>query len=188
MKKLIVLLLAITMMLCFTACKDDTQTASGSDSVKAVSECTETDVRTLIDKNADCYFLFYVSPLEIDGGTDSDGYSKAQTSFFASYSELCDFVNTTYVQEKADELLNYPSAETPLYIERNGSLYVNSDTVKLVDYDIIWDDTYTIEFLTNSTTECTFSLTTTDFDGEEYTTQGKAINENGEWLLSDMIY
>ena len=189
MKKLLAILMVLALCLSFSACKNNDEKPADTQKEVTLSECTEQDVRILIERNLDCYYLFYVAPLSQGGGTDSDGYTKADTSFFASYSEMCDFVTTTYTKEKSDYLLHqYPSVENPLYIEKNGAVYVDLDVVEPVEYNILWDDSYTVEFTENSTEKCSFTLTTTDFDGNEYKTDGSAVNDNGKWLLTDMVY
>ena len=186
MKRFIALILSLLLCLSVSACKTDD---SASQQNVSSSECTEQEVRMLIEHNLDCYFLFYISPLTQGGGTDSDGYTKADNSYFATYKDFSDFVKNTYTQEKSAYLLgSYPSEENPLYIEKNDLVYVDLDAVTPVEYKINWDDSYTVEFTENSTTHCAFELTTTDFDGNEYVTNGSAAFENGKWLLEDMVY
>lgn len=188
MKKLLAILFILAFCLSLSACKNEEQ-ISDTTQTAAQSECSEQDIRVLMESNLDCYYLFYIAPLSEGGGTDSDGYTQAEKSFFTSYSELNDFVTNTYTKEKSDYLLHqYPSAENPLYIEKNNEVYVDLDAVKPVEYKISWDDSYTIEFTENSNTKCSFTLTTTDFDGNEYQTSGSAVFENGKWLLADMVY
>ena len=189
MKKLLAILLILTLCLSLSACKNNDENPSDKAQTVAQIECTEHDIRLLMETNLDCYYLFYVAPLSEGGGTDSDGYTKAETSFFANYSELSDFVTKTYTKEKSDFLLyQYPSKENPLYIEKDGAIYVDLDAVDPDEYFIMWDDSYTIKFTENTTEKCSFTLTTTDFDGNEYVTDGSAVFENGKWLLTDIVY
>lgn len=188
MKKIIALVLSLLLCLSVTACKNN-QDDSASPSQTAPTECTEQDVRILMEHNLDCYYLFYVSPLAQGGGTDSDGYTKADNSYFASYKELSDFVENTYTQEKSAYLLSsYPTKSNPLYIEKNGLVYIDLDAITPVEYNVIWDDSYTVEFTENSTTKCSFNLTTEDFEGKEYVASGSAVFENGKWLLEDIVH
>ena len=189
MKKLLAIMLILTFCLSLSACKNKDENSSDTKTTPAQTECTEHDIRLLMETNLDCYYLFYVAPLGEGGGTDSDCYTKAETSFFTSYSELSDFVTKAYTNEKSDFLLNkYPSKDNPLYIDKNGSIYVDLDAVKPVEYNVLWDDSYTVTFTENSPQKCSFTLTTTDFDGNEYITSGSAVFENGKWLLTDMVY
>lgn len=189
MKKILAIALILVFCLSLSACKSDNKTTTDTAKATAQTECSEQDIRLLMETNLDCYYLFYVAPLSEGGGTDSDGYTKAETSFFTSYSELNDFVTKTYTKEKSDFLLHqYPSKENPLYIEKDGAIYVDLDAVDPDEYFIMWDDSYTIKFTENTTEKCSFTLTTTDFDGNEYVTDGSAVFENGKWLLTDIVY
>ncbi len=186
MKRLIALIFILIITISFSACKKDPAPAQDTPSNE---HCTQQDIRMLMERNLDCYYLFYVAPISEISFTDSDGYSKVNSTFFASYAELCEFVESTYTAEKAFYLLNeYPSAKEPLYFEKNSDFYVNLNVVEPVTYEIMWDDTYTIEFIDNSNEVCTFELSTTDFDGNPYTTSGKAVMQNGDWVLTDIIY
>lgn len=187
MKKLIALLLAVALMLCLGAC-NKVDTTQYSNITHAKQECSEQQIRQLIEKNLDCYFLFYVSPLGYSEEDSTDGYYKADTSYFDDYEALYSFVNDTYVAEKSQELLDYPNKETPLYKELAGELYINPDVVPPVDYQVMWDESYTVKFTSNSTSACSFEITTVDFDGNEYVTQGSAVNQNKHWYLTDFVY
>lgn len=190
MKRFLSIILVTLLCISFSACKNEND-SNNTDAMNNVaqSECSEQELRLLMESNLDCYYLFYVAPLTEGGGTDSDGYTKADTSFFATYKELCDFVNNTYAEKTASYLLNsYPSAENPLYIEKNSLVYVDLDAVEETEYEVMWDDSYTIEFIESSLSRCSFKLTTEDFDGDEYVADGSAVFENGKWLLEDMVY
>ncbi|MBQ4128146.1 MAG: hypothetical protein IJD68_00050 [Ruminococcus sp.] len=187
MKKLIALFLAVALLLCLSAC-NKVDTSQYSHITQAKQECSEQEIRQLIEKNLDCYFLFYVSALDYSQEENIDGYYKADTSYFESYEALYNFVNDTYVAEKAQELLNYPSKETPLYKEIDGELYVNPDVIAPVNYEVMWDDSYTLKFKSNSTSACSFEIVTTDFDGNKYVTQGAAVNQKKHWYLTDFVY
>lgn len=188
MKRLSALLLALLMCLSFTACKKDkdkdTKTATAD---TAQTECTEQQVKRLVEKNLDCYFIYYVSPLTHTTQQNSDGYYGTDGSYFSSYKELEDLVKSTYTAEKATQLLSYPSENAPLYKNVEGLIFTKPDVIKPVEYNIIWDS-YTVEFTENGTKKCSFKLNTTDLDGKEYTTDGEAVFENGTWLLTDLIY
>lgn len=185
MKKLLSVLLILILCLTFTACKKDT--ADATDSTPAQTECSEQDIKQLVEQNIDCYYLFYVAPLSTDGEPGKDGYSKADTGFFSDYTALYDFVSSTYTSSKTKALLEYPTTDKPLYKDVENEIYVNADVIDAQTYSISWDD-FDVEFTKNSTTQCEFTLYTTTFDGEEYTTEGEAIYQNSNWLLTDIIY
>ncbi len=187
MKKLIALLLSVLFVLSLTAC-NKVDTTQYSNITQAQQECSELEIRQLVEKNLDCYFLFYVAPLNATGEKDENGYYEADTSYFENYEALYSFVNETYVAEKAQELLNYPSKDTPLYKEIDSKLCVNPDVVPPVNYEVMWDDSYTLKFTQNSTSACSFEITTTDFNGNKYVTHGSAVNQNNHWYLTDFVY
>lgn len=188
MKKILVFLLAVVMCLSFCACKKN-ENPPQTGNTQTVAPCSDQQIRLLMEQNLNYYYLFYVDPLEITGSTDSDKYGVADTSYVADYNALKDMINSTYVSEKATQLLNYPSSDTPLYKEKNGKLYVNPGVATSVEYNVIWDpDVYEVKILSSSETECTFELVGETFDGESYKTSGSAVVQNGKWLLTDVIH
>lgn len=186
MKKLIALLSALIMCFAFTACKNN-PTNNTSDTPTATVECTEQDIRTLMERNLDCYFMFYVSPLGHTTQQNSDGYFGVDEAYISDYASLKDMVYGTYTAATAERLLNHPSADTPLYKDVDGKIFMKDDVIDPVTYNIAWDD-YKVEITENSTEKCSFTLTTTDFDGKEYKADGIAVNENGTWLFETIIY
>ncbi|MBQ2944880.1 MAG: hypothetical protein IJD93_09390 [Ruminococcus sp.] len=190
MKKLLALFLALMMCLSFTACKDK-DTDTGTDTVVAshLSDSElELELRFLIESNLDCYFLFYVAPLNHTTQQNSDGYYGTDGSFLSTYAALEDLVYSTYAKDKAEDLMNYPSEQEPLYKDSNGNIFVKPDVITPVDYNILWEDDYTITFTDRTDKNCSFVLNTVDLDGNAYETEGSAVIENNRWLLEDLIY
>lgn len=186
MKKLLALLLIFILCLSVSACKNDETT--DIDGVSASStECTEQDIYRLVERNLDYYYIFCVAPLSYEGDKTDDGYYKADTSFLSDYNAMESLVKSTYISEKASKLLSYPNEEKPLYKNIDGEIYINPDYAENIDYNILWDDTYTVKFTEKSKEECTFELSTTDFDGNTYVTEGKAVFQYGGWVLTDII-
>ncbi len=184
MKRLLALILTILMCLSFTACKDGT-------TQKNATHLTETEleqeIRVLIEQNLDCYFLFYVSPLPHTTQQNSDGYYGTDGSYFENFDALKNLLKSTYISSKVEELLVYPSADTPLYKDVEGYIFTKPDVIKPVKYNLSWED-YTVEFSEISDEKCTFTLKTTDFDGKKYETNGSASLENGKWLLENIVH
>lgn len=180
-KRLFALTLAVLMCLAFTACKNDTQTQS-----EDAPACSEQTIRELMEKNLDCYFLFYVSPIPHTTQQNSDGYYGTEPAYFESYEDLKDFVYATYTTEKAQQLLEYPQKTAPLYKDSQGLVFVDPTLVPKTEYNVAWEE-YEIE-MESTDTSCTFTLTTTDFDGKEYTAEGKAVLENNQWRFADLVY
>lgn len=187
MKKILALLLAVCLCLSITACNKNVDT-TGISNITEGDECTELELRRLIETNIDCYYIFCVAPLSFSGDADDDGYYKADTNFFADYQALSDFVYAAFTDETAAALLSSPDESAPLYKNVDGAVYVNPDVVQTETYDVIWDDTYEIKFLSNSPTTCSFRLTSVTIEGEEYVTQGEAVHQGDSWILKDLVY
>ncbi len=191
MKKLLSLILILVLCLTFTACQTSQKTVDVSklDNItEAQAECSELEIRQLIERNLDCYFLFYVAPLSSpDGEPDEDGYCKADTSYFQSYEELENLIYSTYTAEKAAEILSYPEKDKPLYKNVDGDIYVNEDVIKPKEYEILWDD-FDLELTESTKTQCNFNLYTTDFYSNEYNTDGFAVHQGDKWLLTYIIH
>ncbi len=192
MKKLLALFLILMMCLSFSACKDKGDDANADAGTPIASEMNddelEQEIRFLIERNLDCYFIFNVAPLKHTTQQNSDGYYGTDGSFLESYADLENLVRSTYSKSEADELLNFPSADKPLYKNSNGLIFVNPDVITPVKYNILWEDSYTINFTERTDDECSFTLKTVDIDGKEYTTEGSAVIENNSWLLTDLVY
>lgn len=192
MKKILALALVILLSFSLVSCKKESEVQKTSETkAQAVADeeipPEEITIRTLLEQNLDCYFLFYVSPLEHTDQQNSDAYYGTTQSVFKSYEELEELVNSTYTKKKAKELLNYPSKEMPLYKNVEGLIFVYPAVIEPVEYDIIWD-TYSVEPTKVSDKEYTFTAKTVDLDGKEYVTEGKVVKENDEWRLADLVY
>lgn len=190
MKRIILLLLVLVMAFSVVACSDEeaSVTEDIDNITDAQEDCTEQTILELINYNIDCYYMFYVSPVDTVGEADKDGYYKAVDNFFESYNDLKEFLAKTYTSEKCDELLAYPSEDKPLYKNVDGEIYVNPDVITPVDYTIAWDDVITVEFTEKTKQKCSFDLVTYDFDGNKYYTNGSVVHQDKAWVLSDMIY
>lgn len=186
---LLVLVLILSMSFCLASCKkNDTNDSSKVADTETVTPLTEQDIRILMEKNLDCYFLFYVAPLNHTTQQNSDGYYGTDDTYMKTYDELKELVETTYISEKATELLNYPSEDLVLYKNVDGLIFEYPAAIKPVEYNIIWDDTYTIDMEKVSDTEYALTFTTYDFDSNDYVTEGNIVFENGKWRFSDVIY
>ncbi len=188
MKKLLSILLILCMCLAFTACKNnDTDIVDETNITQAKTECSEQEIRELIERNLDCYFMFFVAPISTVGEENEDGYYKADDSFFADYADMYDFVSSTYTSGRTKWLFNHPKKDKPLYKEIDGDIYVNPSVIKADEYEVAWDE-FELDFVLSSNTQCDFTLTTTDFDGKEYTVEGFAVHQGDSWLLTDLVY
>ncbi len=181
-KRLFALTLAVLLCLSFTACKNNTANTNEEEA----PACSEQIIRELMEKNLDCYFLFYISPLNHTTQQNSDGYFGTDQGIFETYEDLKNFVFATYTSERATALLEYPEKDAPVYKDSQGLIFVDPALVPKTEYNVSWED-YDIE-MDATDTSCTFTLTTTDFDNKEYTAQGSAVLENNEWRLTDLVY
>lgn len=184
MKRFLALFLMFVMCLSFSACQKNADNQSGDNTS---AQCTEQELRMLIERNIDCYYLFYVAPLSTDGDADKDGYKKADTNFFENYDAMYEFLSSTYTSSRTKWLLKYPTTGKPLYKNVDGDIYVNADVIKKQTYEVAWDE-YDIEFTKNKKNNCEFTLTTGTFTGDAYVTTGSAVLEDGEWKLTDIVY
>lgn len=184
MKRTLTLIMILILCVSLCACKKNKQAQAP---VPTNAECTEQELLTLIEQNADCYYFFYVSPLEHTTQQNSDGYMGVAPGVFADYESLKTLVESTYTKVCADNLLNYPSADAPLYKEAGGGFFVNPEVEGNADYKLTWNE-ITVEITNSSKTECSFKVTTLDDSSSPYTTEGKAIYENGKWRLAELIY
>lgn len=187
MKRLLALILALMMCLSFTACKDK-ENSQNTEAKPLTKAELEHEIRVLMEQNLDCYYMFYVAPLSHTAQQNSDGYYGTDGAYLADYSALESKVHSTYVSETAEKLLSYPTATAPLYKDVDDKIFVKPDVITPVEYNILWDDNYTVELLETSDTKCTFKLTTIDFDSNPYTTNGCATYVDGKWLLDDLVY
>lgn len=183
MKRVITFILALMMCVSLAACKNETPETPQA----AAPQFTEEIAKQLVEKNLDCYFIFYVSPLTCTQQQNSDGYFGTDTSYLENYEALETLVKSTYTESRADIVLNYPSKENPLYKNVDGLIFEDPTAVEPVEYDILWDD-YSVEITQTSEDECSFTLKTTDMNSKEYTTTAQAVLENNEWKLTEVIY
>ncbi|MBR2714662.1 MAG: hypothetical protein IKB73_00445 [Ruminococcus sp.] len=185
MKKLLSLVLVVLFCFSFAACKSkDDSTAT----TKAQKSCTEQTIKQLMEKNLDCYYLFYVTPLSHTTQQNSDGYYGNDKSYLSTYEELENLVYGTYTDSTAKKLLSHPKSSTPLYKNSNGEIFINPDVIKPVEYNILWDENYLVTIDENTKSKCTFTLKTVDLDNKEYSTDGTAVYENGNWVFSEIVY
>lgn len=182
MKRILALIMIIILCVSLCACKKETD-----NTVAENTECSQQQLRELINRNIDCYYLFFVAPLSTEGDADDDGYKKALTNFFENYDAMVEFVSSTYTSDYADELLNYPKKKAPLYKNIDGAIYVNEDVIEKQTYEVAWDE-YDIEFTKNTKDKCEFTLMPVTFTGDNYVTTGSAVYEDGQWKLTDMVY
>lgn len=194
MKKIIAILLIVIMCVCVVGCKDDQQQQTAKKSASNVqkattalenTKCSEQAILLLLESNLDCHAVFYVTPLTSTTQQNSDGYLGVDKNMMADYNTLSELVRNTYCKERAEELLNYPSKETPLYKNVGGDLFVKPDVVKFEQYNIFWENP-SVKIIKEDANKCEFEITT-EKDSQPYTVKSSAVYEDGKWLLTDII-
>lgn len=143
--------------------------------------------RLLTDQNIVCFYTFQMDTLiYYDRNYHDEKGSNVKHYLFSSYSELRDFVYSTYVDQYAAELLSN------LYGWR-GELYQGDDSCLLYNPSVQGVDVlagnlfseYTCKIIEVSESRIKFSLTLTE--DEEMSLEKYAVIQNGEWRLEKMF-
>ena len=189
MKRLLALLMILVLCISLCACKKDKDPQNTPAQKTTNAECTEQELLTLIDRNIDCYIIYYVSPLAHTTQQNSDGYMGVEKGYFEDYNSLKNFVEDTYTSDCAEQyFLQYPSKDAPLYKEAGGGFFVNPE-IKPEDPDYNIDCVDPVVKITKSTkSECIFEAAPYENGPEEYKVIGKALYENGKWRLAQVIH
>ena len=177
----------------------------------------EDTISYLMKRNTICIYTYYTDCLikkEYDDNgnviVDEDGYLPIINDFYSSYSELKEYLYSTYRCEYVDSLLSYEQNDEAFgyggyykaqIIEKQERLYYYKYSPFMVGIKFI--DLYDIEIVSLEENECSF-LYTAKIDLESYNKkqlenngmmisesdisyEGKAIFEDGKWKLDKMI-
>lgn len=180
-------------------------------------KATEEAISYLMKRNTICIYTYYTDYLikkEYDDNgnviVDEDGYFPIINDFYSSYSELKEYLYSTYKCEYVDSLLSYEENDEAFgyggyyktqIIEKQEKLYYYKYSPFMVGIKFI--DLYDIEIVSLEENECSF-LYTAKIDLESYNKkqlenngmmisesdisyEGKAIFEDGKWKLDKMI-
>ncbi len=149
----------------------------------------------LFEDNLYCvlYMFYFGNHLETTG--ESGGYNllKVKTDKFASYSAYEVFLRATYTADVVQTLIvpaKYMSGS-------NGELCLNAAFVEdgrfydVSDYYVDWSD-YQLVVDSFSEKECYFTVTAMENNpgsGQTlYERSGKAVYQNGKWILTEVVY
>lgn len=119
---------------------------------------------------------------------------KVMDERFPDYKSLEAAVRGVYSKEEADLLLyNYPYEGDPKYLDQNGELYVNLRHDNPKGYFVNLEE-YTVTMGEAADGVCPFTVETTMTEpgetsaAEPYAIEGKALYQDGRWVLEKMIY
>lgn len=143
--------------------------------------------RLLVDQNIVCFYTFAMDIL-IYYDYNAKGYTGVTHYLFSSYSELSDFVYSTYIDQYAAELLSN------LYGWR-GELYRGDDSCLLWDPSVqginvlltgdLFSE-YTCEIIEMSESRMEFAVTFGE-NSEFSRIEVCAVLQDGEWRLEEMF-
>jgi len=145
----------------------------------------------LVNKNLECVFsIFVVDPLPFGMHCEDDtSLAPVQSEKFETFSDLESFVRSIYIDSEADALLYGDRAR---YLDFEGVFCIDMKELFGVGYYINWDNSR-ISIENQTEQECRFSVTAQEIDITDQTSEDidfdfHAINVNGSWKLSKLVY
>lgn len=199
MKKAVAFLMTLALIFSFAACNSDkpdsapTESPSfGEDNVNSyVGQGEKEILRTLVLANADFVSDVFIkshlpanqdSPVVINGVKYAPVNDKSKIK---TYSELMSMLNSVYTAEAVKSAIGNP----PVYVEHEGKLYYNLDYTSGYfkgekPYPYSWDNVE-IEVSLKTADSISFLVHTTDSLGTATVYPMVAVNENGNWKLSE---
>lgn len=183
-----------------------TEIASETAAEEAAAEITEQSesvfmaeeavINELFEKNIDCMInIFSLSSLPYsDVPVLGDNIFKVEDSRFPDYASFESYIREIYCTAEADRLLyNFPYENGSKYCDIDGALCININLDGSKGYYVDWSD-HTLQILSADDSVCEFTVTGYIEEPadvpvkEEYTVSGKALYENGRWVLEKMLY
>lgn len=174
---------------------EETIAGEEAETVDYETEQMTNKMRDLFDNNLYCVFHMFYFGNHLETTSESGGHNllKVKTDKFASYSAYEVFLKATYTADVVRELIlpaKYMSGS-------NGELCLNTVFVEdgqfydVSDYYVDWSD-YQLVVDAHSEKECYFTVTATENNpnvGQRaYECGGKAVYQNGKWILTEVIY
>lgn len=144
-------------------------------------------IELLVDKNIVCYYTFEMDSLVYDfKDRDESGYGNAYHYIFSNYTELNDFVYSTYDEKYASDLLsNLHGHGFSLYAGDDISLLYNPAYQGTNIFAYQFPSSYSYEINNVSEARIDFVIT---FEGDKKNSyQATAILQNEEWKLKTMF-
>lgn len=124
---------------------------------------------------------------------EDEWIQKVVDERFPDYKSLEKAVRGVYSKEEADLLLyNYPYEGDPKYLDQNGELYVNLRHDNPKGYFVNLEE-YTVTMGEAADGVRPFTVETTitepgEISTKPYTIEGKALYQDGGWVLEKMIH
>lgn len=156
-------------------------------------------IKNLTDKNLDCmYHIYGLSMLPCDESVpieydNPETYlAKCTSEKFRTYNDLAEYTYSVYTDSLAYELLNYEVQSQKRYVDVDGELYCNRYCNGGKGYYVDWEN-YSVSIDELADDYCIFTLYATvtwpaeNPVAEDYTVAGKAVLEDGEWVLTAML-
>ena len=170
----------------------ETQETEAEESKAQEGAAIESEIRRLVDENLYCMrdvFVLSMLPTE-DTPIEGEWIYPVKEDVFKDYAEFDAYVRSVYCKETADM---YLCGEDPKYVNIDGKLCANKYLEGSKGYYVDWTDyDLTIDSVTED--ECTFTVTcSVEWPAdkpvkEAYPVSGKAVKEDGKWLLTSMLY
>lgn len=199
MKKVLAFFMTLALVFSFAACNSDepevpseTSVPFGENNVNSyVGQGEKEILRTLVLANADFVSDVFVKdhlPADQANAVVINGAKYAPVndkSKIKTYSELMDMLNSVYTAEAVRAAIGNP----PVYLEHEGRLYYNLDYTSgyfkgEAPYPYSWDNVE-IEISVRTADSISFLVNTTDSLGTPTVYPMTAVNENGNWKLSE---
>ncbi len=184
MKKLLAMMLAIGILL--SGCGAAAPTSD------VAPKITPAKIDRLFEENLYCVkYLFVLGTLPYaDDPVQGEHIYPVVSDRFRSYAALEEYLHTVYTTDEVARLLDADGA--PIYTEVDGVLCVNTHRIGGKPYAVDWNG-HSIEITERDNNGCTFTAVgkyieaNADVDPAPYRAEGRAVYENGELLLSEMI-
>ena len=156
------------------------------------------EIVRLVEGNKKCFFeIFGLEHLPTNSTTViDDRYFQVDTNLFITFSDFESYVRNIYCNEETERLLfgivdngNY----IPQYVNIDGKLFYDNYAAHSRGYYSTWSD-YSIEIISIEDNACEFKMHTTEDPPPEvgdpvpFVLDFKAIVEDGQWKLEEMVY
>lgn len=172
----------------------DESSEESSEAESSESDITEEHLGKLFDENLYCMrSVFDLGSLPYGDEPVQGNNIYKVNSGFASYDEFESYVRSVYCEAEADRLLyNTPYEGDPKYLNVDGELCINQDLEGGKGYYVDWNN-YELEIISSDETACEFTVKgileepAETVVQEDYIVHGKAVKENGKWVLEKML-
>lgn len=164
-------------------------------------------IKTLLNRNVIAFEILYGRDPAYEFDDDIDPSSAnnpnvhpIRSDYFNCLDDIINIMNGTYTETLAEERLNGSNGERKLFLEEDGKLFVDYDSMYYWSSDPFQSKTY-IEILDSSESECIFvwhyiawerwdyeDNDTTEFYPHHMQMTFRAVTENGEWRLTSIIF